>query len=182
MRCPILIFFMLLLTRLTVAQGLTETALPLPDSIRISQPVSEGKFTGSNILYSEIAAGIFAEPLKLAVPSFDINQYLNNNWRIDYESFSMFGHSPRISLNQPFIMHPFIHQAAIFNQATYRLSDKLSLGGNSFGINSALSAPLPNPSANQWDTRGASMFMQYKVNKNFRIETRISVTNQQFHP
>jgi hypothetical protein len=118
----------------------------------------------------------------LDAPVFDFKPYLQSNWKVEYQN--SIGYHPEGTFNHgyPFMVSPFFHNGTIFNQATYSLSDKLKLGGNSFGVNSIHSAPLPHPSSNQWETRGASMFMQYKVNKNFKIETRISVTGNQYHP
>ncbi len=77
---------------------------------------------------------------------------------------------------------PYIFSGTIFNQAAYQINDKLILGGNSFGVNSIFSPSIVHPMTNQWQTRGASMFMQYKVNRNFKIETRITVTGAPNYP
>jgi hypothetical protein len=65
----------------------------------------------------------------------------------------------------------------VFNQATYQLNDKFSVGGNSFGAQSVFDRPKINSSINEMSTKGASMFMQYKVSKNFKVETRVSVSS-----
>jgi hypothetical protein len=73
-------------------------------------------------------------------------------------------------------LSPFLRNGAIFSAASYQLNDKFTVGGYSFGANSVFSAPLPNQGMNNFDTHGSTLFMQYKVSKNFKIETRVSVT------
>ena len=74
-----------------------------------------------------------------------------------------------------FMSSPFLREETVFKGAIYKLSNKVNLGGYSFGANSIFSAPLPNQRMNNFDTRGAAMFLQYNVSKNFRIETRVNV-------
>jgi len=115
------------------------------------------------------------------LPEFDFTQYLHSRWKVDY--------SP-LELNKPytgggfsagggFPLFPIAATGTVFNQASYRLSDKVLIGGNSFGINSLFAAPFPNSGGNTWEWRGAGMFMQYNVSGKFRIETHVSVTG---HP
>jgi len=86
--------------------------------------------------------------------------------------------SETFSMNQ-FGLSPFYSSGVIFNQAAYRLNDHFILGGNSFGAISVFDQPQINPSMQNMNTRGASMFMQYKVSKNFKIETRVNISNHQ---
>jgi len=78
-----------------------------------------------------------------------------------------------------FIVSPFFINGVVFNQAIYRLSNKFSFGGNSFGAQSVFDIPKINSSINDMSTKGASMFMQYKVSKNIKVETRVSVSGHQ---
>jgi len=98
--------------------------------------------------------------------NLDFKKYLNYS-KSSTESFSTVG----------YIFSPFYTNGMVFNQATYRLSDKFSIGGNSFGAQSVFDAPRVNSSINEMSTKGASMFMQYKVSKNFKVETRVSVSS-----
>jgi hypothetical protein len=70
---------------------------------------------------------------------------------------------------------PFYHNGTILSEAAYQLGDKFVIGGYSYGANTIHAAPYPNQRANYFDTYGSTMFMQYKVSKNFKIETRVSV-------
>ncbi|MBA4410173.1 MAG: hypothetical protein C0397_12200 [Odoribacter sp.] len=76
---------------------------------------------------------------------------------------------------------PFLSAGKIFNRATYRVNDRLSLGGNSFGSQSVFDLPRINPSIQDMSTKGASMFLQYKVSKNFKVEGRVSISNRPNH-
>jgi hypothetical protein len=78
-----------------------------------------------------------------------------------------------------FIASPFYTNGMVFNQATYLLGNKLSFGGNSFGVQSVFDKSRMNPSINEMSIRGASMFMQYKISKNIKVETRVSVSGHQ---
>lgn len=70
----------------------------------------------------------------------------------------------------------FIHNGAILSGANYKLGDRLSVGGFSYGGHSIFSAPFPNRGVNNFDFRGSTLFMQYNISKNFKIGTHISVT------
>uniref|UniRef100_UPI0032176C79 hypothetical protein n=1 Tax=uncultured Draconibacterium sp. TaxID=1573823 RepID=UPI0032176C79 len=84
-----------------------------------------------------------------------------------------------LSSGMPFGAHsPFYHNGSILSQQAYRLGDKLVIGGYSYGMNSIYTAPFPNQNPSYFDTYGSTMFMQYKVSKNFKIETRVSVGQQ----
>jgi len=100
--------------------------------------------------------------------NLDLKKYLNLT-KFSTESFSTMG----------YIASPFYTNGMVFNQAIYRLSDKFSFGGNSFGAQSVFDKPRMNPTINDMSTKGASMFMQYKVSKNFKVETRVSVSSHQ---
>ncbi|MCY1720870.1 hypothetical protein OU798_10975 [Prolixibacteraceae bacterium Z1-6] len=81
-----------------------------------------------------------------------------------------------LSSGEPFGAHsPFYHNGTILSQQAYQLGDKLVIGGYSYGMNSIYTAPFPNQNSSYFDTYGSTMFMQYKVSKNFKIETRVSV-------
>jgi len=95
----------------------------------------------------------------------------------DLKKYLSFSKQTTISTSTSgFIASPFYLNGIVFNQATYRLNDRFSIGGNSFGAQSVFDRPDLNPSVQNMSTKGASMFMQYKVSKNFKVETRVSVT------
>lgn len=163
------------------AQDLVKTPIPgiERDTMRLKTPVKP------ELLYQNLLSEFPVTPLfleKPELPAFDFSTLLKSNWRIQAQRYET-GFSSALfpSLTGTFLT-PFLHSAVIFNQATYQVSDKITLGGNSFGARSIFSAPLPHPGSNQFDTRGATMFMQYKVSKNFKIETRVSVSGNNYQP
>ncbi len=111
---------------------------------------------------------LFSQPL---LPNFiknlDFKKYFNQS-NITSETYTY-----------RFGLSPFYANGVVFNQAEYRLNNRFSFGGNSFGAQTIFDQPQMNPAIQNMSTKGASMYMQYKVSKNFKIETRVSVTNHQ---
>jgi hypothetical protein len=113
--------------------------------------------------------------LKFNAPSFDFSGVLKSRWKTDVPFNSQFLTFPYISTYFPF-------SGTVFNQAISQATDRLKIGGNSFGINSLLHAPLPAIGPGNYDYRGMSVFMEYKINKNFRIGGSISVSGNPYQP
>jgi hypothetical protein len=114
------------------------------------------------------------EPFRLNQPifpafnkKFDFSAYLNNP-----PVFS------DLYLNTGFGFSPFFSTGKIFNQASYRLSDRLLLGGSSFGAQSVFNPLEINSSMQNMNWKGASMFLQYKVSKSVKVEGRVSISNR----
>lgn len=176
------ILLILLSSSFLVAQELMEVPLSGIDSMKQISPATDAWMMSPNLSYPMIGnPSDFI--LSSGIRDFDFSKYLVKNRKV--LSFQL---DNQASLFSPVVMPvlspyaPWLHSSAILNQAAYSISDKLVLGGNSFGLNSIHSAPLPVFDQQQWDIRGASMFMQYKVNRNFTIETRVSVTGNRFQP
>jgi hypothetical protein len=72
---------------------------------------------------------------------------------------------------------PFFVNGTILSEQAYQVNDKLVIGGFSYGANFIHGVASPNKSS-YFDTYGSTMFMQYKVSKNIKIETSISVGQQ----
>lgn len=102
----------------------------------------------------------------------------DTNWKIDFNSIQNPFSIPTDNSSFSFGFNPFFNSFSITNQARYQISDKFTVGGNSFVGNSVFSPSLMNKYSDNWDIKGASMFMEYKVSKKFKIETRFTVTNQ----
>ncbi|VAW18440.1 hypothetical protein MNBD_BACTEROID01-922 [hydrothermal vent metagenome] len=180
MRRLVILLFIVNLSIAVNAQGLMELPLPPidttgPEAIDIGREMMPGQALFSNTLLNK---GLFSRELTL--PESDFNNLNAGRWQIDYSGLLNQGNQ----FNSPgyfTTINPFIRSGIIFNQAKYKISENFTLGGNSFGANSIFSAPLPNRGNTNFDYRGASMFMQYKISKNVKIETRVSVTNSP-HP
>jgi len=138
-----------------------------------SRQLSVGKPLFSDDLFSPLELNLFDNTLfnQPLLPSYirnlDFLKNLNTS-RIAVNSYTYSG----------FVFSPFISSARIFNQETYRLNNRLSFGGNSFGAQSVFDMPNLNPSIQDMNTKGASLFMQYKVSKKFKVEGRVSITNR----
>lgn len=84
-------------------------------------------------------------------------------------------------INGP-LFSPYYRNGSVLSAAAYQVSDKFVFGGYSYGTNSILSAPHPNRGMNNnFDSYGSTLFMQYKVSKKFKIETRINVQQRGHH-
>lgn len=128
-------------------------------------------YFSDNSLYGDLIdfkSAFFKQPL-----------FPETNWKTDFDSFKNPFSIPNQSIKNFSIgFDPMFGQFSVMNQARYQINDKFSIGGNSFAGNSIFN-PMPmNRSFNEMDIKGASMFMEYKVSKKFKIETRVSVTNR----
>jgi hypothetical protein len=158
------------------AQELVAPPLPYDDSAKFSKPVLYEPGLNLTGLKSELP--VMADfNSRLAVPEFDFSGYLKTKWRVDYTSTGHFFMSPE---NGWFTS--LFGTGTVFNQAVFQASDKLKIGGNSFGINSLLHAPLPGIGPGNYDYRGVSVFMEYKITKNLRVGGSISVSGNPYQP
>lgn len=147
--------------------------MPEQDSVMME---AERSVMYQQLLSGKLFSGEILEPLQL--PDFDFRSELANSRYNDSSGISMnqwsfgriipgsFGISPA----------PFLRNETVFSGAAYQLNNRFTLGGYSFGANSLFSAPFPNQGINNFDVRGSTLFMQYNVSKNFKIETRVNVT------
>jgi hypothetical protein len=166
------IFMMLVFTGVTAQEPLMPV-MPEPDSAQMELE--------RRIMYQQLLSGTLQSGGMLQIPKmphFDFNSAFAGQYRfspenITYSTFAFDGFMPGI---YGFAPSPFFRNGAVFSSAAYRLNDKFTLGGYSFGANSVFSAPFPNQGINKFDTRGSTFFMEYKVSKNFKIETRVSVS------
>jgi len=114
-----------------------------------------------------IDKSMFDQPL---LPDYLKNLDFKKYWgtsKFSTETFSVTG----------FGITPFYSSGTIYNQATYRLNDHFSFGGNSFGAQSVFGQPKINQTIQNMSTKGASMFIEYKVSDKFKVQTRVSISN-----
>lgn len=116
--------------------------------------------------------------LPFQLPELEFNAGLSSH--LSFDSSELFSDQLQVSPYSAGYLglaaSPFFRNETLFSSAAYRINDRVTLGGYSFGANSVFSSPLPNRGPNSFDVRGSTMFMQYKVSKNFKIETRVNVT------
>lgn len=118
-----------------------------------------------------------------ALPGFNEQFEFNKRYSFHFDfnafngqTFSGFSTGSGIPLYSP-----FYRNGMVLSEASYQLGNRFVLGGFSYGANSLFSAPFPNQGLNRFDSYGSTLFMQYKVSKNFKIETRVNVS-QGNHP
>ncbi len=140
------------------AQNLYGLVMPLPES---------------GVSFSALT---FEEP---SFPVFDFRNSLQKGWLTGYPSgwegrsrYGLFG-------GTGLFFSPYGWSGELFHQATYQVSDKLLLHGSSYGFTPLLLPALPGTKPP--NLRGASLYLEYKVSKNFRIETGISVPGTPIH-
>jgi len=75
-----------------------------------------------------------------------------------------------------FALMPFMSNGYVLSSANYRINDRFSMGGFSYGGNSIFTAPFPKGGVDNFDFRGSTLFMEYNVSKNFKIGTSVTVT------
>ena len=115
---------------------------------------------------------------KIDLPDFDLTAEYNKRYTLNLNYFAMKTLPLSNFSNSMFlpVYSPFFANGKVLSEAAYQLGDKFVLGGYSYGMNSILSAPLPANGMNQFDRYGSTLFMQYKISKNFKIETRVNVS------
>jgi hypothetical protein len=165
----IIIFF----TLGVVAQEPLMPELPEQDSelLETEQEIVPGPLLP---VISPLSNGL--QPMKL--PEFNFNDAVLQRWNYDISGYS-FNSRMTTGFHHGYyniIPVPFVQSGTIFSQGSYQINDKFKVGGYSFGANSIFSAPLPNQNLNNFDFRGSTLFMEYKVSDKFKIETRVSVS------
>lgn len=172
------ILFIISCSGYSFAQGVIKPELPpldsslLEDSLIIPQTNLPHQLIDNNLYSTMPAISLYK------LPDFDFNQEIFN-LRQDY-NYYISNPNGFSNINIPITMSPFTRSATIFSQGAYKLSNRITIGGNSFGAKSIFSAPLPNQQMNNFDSRGASMFFQYKVSKKIKIETSINISNNRY--
>lgn len=144
----------------------------MPPEIKVRQPIIEQTSNFDETSFADefklTDNSIFHQPL---LPDYNKNlDFTKYIYLSKATSFSYY------SVGSSF--HPVFPFGHIFNQSSYKLNNRLIIGGNSFGARSVFNLPKLNSTIQDMSIKGASMFMQYKVNDRFKIQTRISISNQ----
>lgn len=138
------------------------------------------KIDDNDLKIQMITGSLFAEPITIK-NGFQYNltdlSYENYSLKFDFNSFNNFPMN-EFSLGNTRTFHsPYFNDAKILSQQAYSFGNKFIVGGFSYGANSVFSAPNLNQNSTNFDFYGTTLFMQYKVSKSIKIETRINVTN-----
>jgi hypothetical protein len=117
-------------------------------------------------------------------PPFDYRAEINKNYMLSFGLSPISNYSyGGISAGSSFQYYsPFYSNAQILSAASYKLGEKFSVGGYSYGANSVFGAPTKNNGINDFDNYGSTLILQYKVSKNFKIETQINILKNGTRP
>jgi hypothetical protein len=174
----VLIFFLLLFCWLGAAAQKGIKLMPL--EMDSSQIELERQFEYRQLITGQIPDGFMVH--RLEFPKFDFKNNFKNDFTLSFNRYfapgiNDFGFS--LGPTIPYFS-TYYGNTTILSQGAYRLNDKFVFGGYSYGTNSPFSAPLPS-NFEPFNRYGSTFFMQYKVGKNFKIETRVNVS-QGGHP
>lgn len=136
--------------------------------------------------YRQLVAGQIPGELMIhqpEFPKFDFKNNFKSDYVFSFDKFFSGGIPVNVFSLRPTIPYfsPFYGNATMLSQGAYQLNGKFIIGGYSYGVNSPFSAPLPG-NFEHFDRYGSTFFMQYKVGKNFKIETRVNVSQGNGHP
>jgi len=138
------------------------------------------------IEYQQLISGQIPNELMLGnikLPDFDYKTEYSKKYSINSDIYS-FNNLPladfSLGMMSPFYS-PFYQNGTVLNAAAYKVGGKFTFGGFSYGMNSMMMPP-PVPGINNFNRYGSTMFMQYKVSKNFKIETRVNVSQGGMYP
>lgn len=182
MNIRILLAFVFIFSHsLLFGQGLVVSEKPASDSVNANRDISIPHLSDPVLnLHPDLIfepGTMLPEPLPIQFPTIDFNQRLGRFWE-DF-SYSVFNPAGLPTSQSFSLFQPFGVNAVVCNQAAFKISDKITIGGNSYGYDNIFAAPVP-AGINTFNSRGASMFFQYKVSKNIKIETRVGVNTNQF--
>jgi len=131
----------------------------------------------NQLISGQIPGELFLE--KIELPKFDYKTEFVKRYSLNYDNYS-FNSLPLTGFSLG-MMGPFYQNGMVLSEAAYKVGDKFTFGGFSYGINPMMMPP-PAPGINNFNRYGSTMFMQYKVSKNFKIETRVNVSQGGQYP
>jgi hypothetical protein len=174
-----ILFLVLMTASIKVASQQTEKLMPLElDSAQIE--------LGKQIEYRQLISGEMFPELHgetTTLSGFKFDQEFAKRYGFSFDLYS-FANTPLTGFSvgsiDPFFS-PFHQNGMIFSQGAYRLGNKFTFGGYSYGT-TPLNLPPPMPGTNDFSRYGSTMFMQYKVGKNFKIETRFNISKGGMYP
>jgi hypothetical protein len=139
------------------------------------------------IEYRQLISGKFGNellPETTKLTGFDLNTEFAKMYSLNFNvyNFNSYFNSDISTGINPF-PSPFYQNGMVFSEGAYNLGNKFTFGGYSYGANSIMSGPpLPNMGMDKFQRYGSTIFMQYKVSKNFKIETRVNVSQGGRYP
>jgi hypothetical protein len=174
-----ILFLVLMTASIKVASQQTEILMPLElDSAQIE--------LGKQIEYRQLISGKMYPNLHgetVTLTGFDFDEEFTKRYGVSFDMYS-FAHMPMTGFSAGFldpVYSPFNQNGMVLSEGAYKISDKFTFGGYSYGT-SPMNLPPPMPGMNDFTRYGSTMFMQYKVGKNFKIETRFNISKGGMYP
>ena len=178
-----IILFLFLPLYLIPVKSIAQQGLIMPTLEQDSAQIELGKQIEYRQLISGQVPGVMS-PETIKLPGFNFNDEFSRRYTLNLNMQS-FGGIPFTGFSAGSMypgFSPFYQNGMVLSEAAYKVGDKFTFGGFSYGANSMMSAPLPNQGMNKFDSYGSTIFLQYKVSKNFKIETRVNVNQGGFYP
>jgi hypothetical protein len=173
----------LFLTLFWVGAAAQQGNILMPLETDSSQIDIERQIEYRQLISGQFNNDLFPETVKLS--GFDLNTEFAKMYSLNlnlYNFHSVFNSGFSTGMMNPFYS-PFYQNGMVLSEGAYKFSDKFTFGGFSYGANSMMSGPpMPTPGMDKFDRYGSTLFMQYKVSKNFKIETRFNVSQGGRYP
>ena len=134
------------------------------------------------LISGQFRTDLFPETIKLS--GFDLNNEFAKMYSLNINVFNFNSlYNPDISTGMNPFPSPFYQNGMVLSDGAFKLSNKFTLGGFSYGANFMTPGPqMPTTGMDKFDRYGSTLFMQYKVSKNFKIETRFNVSQGGRYP
>ncbi len=181
MNCLKIIFLMLLLV-ISIRSVAQEGLILKPLGQDTAQLQIERQIEYRQLISGKAGNDFMME--KIDFPAFDFKTEFSKRYSFNFHDYYL-GISPKTGFSwgrqNPFFM-PFFQNGMVLSEGAYKMGDKFTFGGFSYGANSIMNLPTLNPAMNNFDSYGSTLFLQYKVSKNFKIETRVNVSQGGKYP
>lgn len=174
----ILSLFLIIASLKSAAQQ-GEILMPLTqDSAQIQL---EKQIEYRQLISGEMFSGLHGETISLTGFDFADEFVKRYGFSFDSYSFNRYSMSSFSAGGLSPIYSPFNQNGMVLSEGAYKFGDKFTFGGYSYGTN-PMNLPPPMPGMNDFSRYGNTMFMQYKVGKNFKIETRFNISQGGRYP
>lgn len=174
---------LLFLTLVWFGASAQQGKILMPLETDSSQTEIEKQIEYRQLISGQFGNELFPEPVKL--PGFDINMEFAKMYSLNlnvYNFNSIYNSGFSTGTMIPFYS-PFYQNGMVLSEGAYSFGDKFTLGGFSYGANLMLPGPpISAPGMDKFDRYGSTLFMQYKVSKNFKVETRFNVSQGGRYP
>ena len=177
--CINIFFLFLIITSIKSNAQQGELLMPLTqDSTQIEL---EKQIEYRQLISGDMFPGLHSETVTLSGFNFGDEYAQRYGFSFDFFTFNSYSMSGFSAGELGPMYSPFNQNGMVLSQGAYKFGNKFTLGGYSFGSN-PMNLPPPTMGMNDFSRYGSTMFMQYKVGKNFKIETRVNISKGGMYP